>query len=58
VDLSFKDIILISIMATKNKIIKEWGAWGAGNKKSAANLRAHGIKARAVRSDAGKKRKP
>jgi hypothetical protein len=43
---------------TKNKIIKEWGAWGAANKKSAANLRAHGIKARAVRSDAGKKRKP
>lgn len=45
-------------MATKNKIIKEWGTWSAANKKSAANLRNHGVKARAQRSDAGKKRKP
>lgn len=45
-------------MTTKNKIVKGWGAWGAANKRSAANLRAHGVKARAVRSDAGKKRKP
>lgn len=45
-------------MAVKNKIIKEWGGWGAANKKAAANLRSHGVKARAQRSDAGKKRKP
>ena len=43
---------------TKKKIVKGWGAWSGGNKSSAANLRAHGIKSRAVRSDAGKKRKP
>jgi len=45
-------------MATKNKIIKEWGAWSAANKSSAARQRTFGIKARAQRSDAGKKRKP
>lgn len=45
-------------MATKNKIINAWGAWQAGNKKSAADQRRVGIKARAQRSDAGKKRKP
>jgi hypothetical protein len=43
---------------TKNKIVKGWGAWGAGNKASAATLRKAGVRARAVRSDAGKKRKP
>lgn len=45
-------------MATKNKIINAWGAWQAANKQTAANQRKHGIKARAQRSDAGKKRKP
>lgn len=45
-------------MATKNKIIKEWGSNSPFNKTSAQRLRAHGIKARAQRSDAGKKRKP
>lgn len=45
-------------MATKNKIIKEWGAWSAGNKQTAATQRRVGIKARAQRSDAGKRRKP
>jgi len=43
---------------TKNKIVKGWGAWGAANKKLASTLRSCGVKARAVRSDAGKKRKP
>lgn len=42
----------------KNKIINAWGAWGAANKKTAADQRRAGIKARAQRSDAGKKRKP
>lgn len=45
-------------MKTKSKIIGDWGAWGAANKQSAASLRKVGIKARARRSDAGKKRKP
>ena len=43
---------------TKNKIIKEWGVWSTANKQQAARLRQGGFKARAQRSDAGKKRKP
>lgn len=45
-------------MKTKNKIIGDWGAWSTGNKQTAAGQRKVGIKARARRSDAGKKRKP
>lgn len=44
-------------MPTKNKIIKEWGGWSAANKQMAAQQRKFGVKARAQRSDAGKKRK-
>lgn len=42
----------------KNKIVNGYGAWSAANKKLAADQRRVGIKARAQRSDAGKKRKP
>jgi len=42
---------------TKNKIIKEW-SYSPFNKQSAARQRQFGVKARAQRSDAGKKRKP
>jgi hypothetical protein len=45
-------------MATKSTttLVKEWGS-SAANKRAAKNLRKGGIKARAKRSDAGKKRK-
>jgi len=43
-------------MATKTILIKEWGS-STANKKAAKNLRKGGIKARAKRSDTGKKRK-
>jgi hypothetical protein len=46
-----------ALMATSRTVlVKEWGS-SAANKKAAKNLRKGGIKARAKRSDAGKKRK-
>jgi len=45
-------------MKTKSKIVNGYGAWSAGNKQLAASQRSVGIKARAQRKDAGKKRKP
>ena len=53
-----------TIMTTKNKIIKVWGATTSKNsfaakeqKATAARQRMFGQKSRAQRSDAGKKRK-
>jgi hypothetical protein len=51
-------------MATKNNIVKVWGATTSKNsfaareqRETAARRRAFGQKSRAQRSDAGKKRK-
>lgn len=41
---------------SRTVLIKEWGS-SAANKQAAKSLRKGGIKARAKRSDAGKKRK-
>lgn len=54
----------ITIMATKNNIVKVWGAntsktsfAAKEQKETAARRRLFGVKSRAQRSDAGKKRK-
>ena len=51
-------------MATKNNIVKVWGATTSKNsfaykeqKETAARRRQFGVKSRSQRSDAGKKRK-